>query len=142
MTGDICTGESRIDRPTGRRGPLARLAPFPCELSPGENLKLIDYVRDEGEQVRYLTDLLEVFSGAGVDSAFWFSFAGFGLPRHDDPRRDLDLASYGVVSILDGGGTRWRPKRSFHALAAAYGQAAAVTSRACQPASNPRRPRR
>jgi hypothetical protein len=82
-----------------------------------------DYVRDEGEQVRYLTELLEVFSAAGVDSAFWFSFAGFGLPRHDDPRRDMDLASYGVVAILDDNGTDWRPKESFHALAAAYGKA-------------------
>jgi hypothetical protein len=54
-----------------------------------------DYVRDEGEQVRYLAELLDVFSAAGVDNAFWFSFAGFGLPRHDDPRRDMDLASYG-----------------------------------------------
>jgi hypothetical protein len=82
-----------------------------------------DYVRDEGEQVRYLNELLDVFSGAGVDSAFWFSFAGFGLPRHDDPRRDLDLASYGVVSVLDDNGTDWRPRESFHALAAAYGKA-------------------
>jgi hypothetical protein len=80
-----------------------------------------DYVRDEGEQVRYLTELLAVFDAAGVDSAFWFTFAGFGLPLHDDPRRDLDLASYGVVAILDENGTRWRPKESFHALAAAYG---------------------
>jgi hypothetical protein len=81
-----------------------------------------DYVRDEGEQVRYLNELLAVFSGAGVDSAFWFTFAGFGLPLHNDPRRDLDLASYGVVAILDDNGTDWRPKESFHALAAAYGQ--------------------
>jgi hypothetical protein len=80
-----------------------------------------DYVRDEGEQVRYLTELLSVFDSAGVDSAFWFTFAGFGLPWRDDPRRDLDLASYGVVAILDDNGTQWRPKESFHALAAAYG---------------------
>jgi len=82
-----------------------------------------DYVRDEGEQVRYLTELLEVFSAVEVDSAFWFSFAGFGMPRHDDPRRDMDLASYAVVAILDDNGTNWRPKESFYALAAAYGKA-------------------
>ena len=58
-----------------------------------------------------------------MDSAFWFSFAGFGMPWHDDPRRDMDLASYGVVAILDDNGTNWRPKESFHALAAAYGKA-------------------
>jgi hypothetical protein len=82
-----------------------------------------DYVRDEAEQVRYLTELFSVFDAAGVDSAFWFTFAGFGLPLRDEPRRDLDLASYGVVAILDDNGTRWRPKESFHALAAAYGGA-------------------
>lgn len=81
-----------------------------------------DYVRDEGEQVRYMAELLEVFSGAGIDSAFWFTFAGFWMPRHDDRRRDLDLASYGVVAILDENGATWRRKESFHALAAAYGQ--------------------
>jgi hypothetical protein len=81
------------------------------------------YVRSEGEQVRYLTELLAVFDAAGVDSAFWFTFAGFGLPRRDDPRRDLDLASYGLVAVLDDDGTRWQPKESFHALAAAYGRA-------------------
>jgi hypothetical protein len=79
-----------------------------------------DYVRDEGEQVRYLSESLEAFSRAGVDSAFWFSFAGFTLPWHQDPRRDLDLASYGVVAILDDNGSRWRRKESFRALAAAY----------------------
>lgn len=46
------------------------------------------------------------------------------MPGHDDPRRDLDPASYGVVANLDDNGTqRWRPKESFHALATAYGGA-------------------
>ena len=70
-----------------------------------------------------------------MDSAFWFTFAGFGLPRRDDPRGDLDLASYGVVAILDDNGIEWRPKESFHALAAAYGGNGACqrreTERAC-----------
>jgi hypothetical protein len=79
-----------------------------------------DYVRDEGEQVRYLHDLLEVFDAAGVDSAFWFTFAGFGLTHREEPRADLDLASYGTVAILDENGTTWRPKEVFGALAAAY----------------------
>ena len=82
-----------------------------------------DYVRDEGEQVRYMTELIEIFSGAGVDTAFWFTFAGYHTPWHADPRRDLDLASYGVVAILDEDGTAWRPKEAFHALAAAWEQA-------------------
>jgi hypothetical protein len=79
-----------------------------------------DYVRDEGEQVRYLNDLLEIFDDQGVDSAFWFTFAGFGLPHREEPHADLDMASYGTVAILDENGTKWRPKEVFHALAAAY----------------------
>ena len=45
------------------------------------------------------------------------------------PHRDLDLASYGVVAVLDHGrGTTypdmtWEPKQVFGALAAAYARA-------------------
>ncbi|MBO4270970.1 hypothetical protein [Microbispora triticiradicis] len=77
-----------------------------------------DYLRDEGEQVRYLRELLTVFEEEGVDTAFWFTFAGYNLPHHPEPRRDLDLASYGVVRVLQDG--RREPKEVFGALAAAY----------------------
>ena len=80
-----------------------------------------DYQRDESEQVRYLEELNAIFAEEGVDLAFWFTFAGYGMPRRDDRRVDLDMASYGVVALLDDNGTQWRPKESFHALAAAYG---------------------
>ncbi|WP_220502038.1 hypothetical protein [Microbispora sp. H10670] len=53
-----------------------------------------------------------------MDSAFWFTFAGYNLPHHPDPRRDLDLASYGVVRVLEDG--RREPKEVFGALVAAY----------------------
>jgi hypothetical protein len=85
-----------------------------------------DYARDEDEQVRYLSELLPAFAAAGVDSAFWFTFAGYGLAHHEEPRADLDMASYGVVKMLPGGpgtgreGLGWEPKRSFAALARAY----------------------
>jgi hypothetical protein len=85
-----------------------------------------DYVRDEGEQVRYLRELLQIFDQVGVDTTFWFTFAGYELPRRKDPRYDLDMASYGLVRILeDERGTTypdlaWEPKEAFYALAAAY----------------------
>jgi hypothetical protein len=79
-----------------------------------------DYVRDEAEQVVYLRELLEIFEEEGVDSAFWFTFAGYGLPHRPDPRADLDLASYGVVKFGEDG-VSWEPKEVFRALAAAYG---------------------
>lgn len=75
-------------------------------------------VRDEGEQVRYLNDLLTIFSEEGVDAAFWFTFAAYGLPHHRDPADDLDLASYGVVKMTDR--THWEPKAAFQAMADAY----------------------
>jgi hypothetical protein len=92
-----------------------------------------DYVRDEAEQVRYLTELLPAFAEAGIDAAFWFTFAGYGHPHRDEPRADLDLASYGVVKMLPGGpgtgreGLGWEPKLAFAALARAYDAAEAGT---------------
>ncbi len=84
-----------------------------------------DYVRDESEQVRYLEELSAIFAEEGVDLAFWFTFAGYRLVHDPDPRRDLDMASYGVVKMLPGGlgaghhGLGWEPKLAFGALAKA-----------------------
>ncbi|MEU3075003.1 hypothetical protein [Streptomyces laurentii] len=66
-------------------------------------------VRDEDEQVRYLNELLDVFEEEGVDTALWFTFAGYGRPG------EADLGSYGVVRVHDE--THWEPKKVFHALA-------------------------
>ena len=83
--------------------------------------------RDEGEQVTYLNESLAAFERAGIDSAFWFTFASYTSPHRDDPRRDEDLAAYAVVAALeDGSGTAypempWEPKLAFEAIAAAYG---------------------
>jgi hypothetical protein len=84
-----------------------------------------DYVRDEGEQVRYLEEVGRVFREEGVDLAFWYTFAGYYLTRNADPRLDVDLASYGVVSMDPGGagggqhGLGWTPRLVFDALASA-----------------------
>jgi hypothetical protein len=88
------------------------------------------YERDEDEQVRHLHDMLAIYEAEDIDSAFWFTFAGFEQPRHHtDPHRDFDLASYGVVAVLENErGTTypdmaWEPKQVFGALAAAYARA-------------------
>ncbi len=126
-TGDTCTGQARIDRPAGAGRGWPRQSTATARPGAPEQATepLLDggYARDEGERARYLAELLEVYRGAGADSAFWFTFARFGLPRSEDPRRDPDLASYGVAAILDDNGTDRRPKESFHALAAAYSAA-------------------
>jgi len=85
-----------------------------------------EYVRDEAEQANYLCELLEVFEAEGVDSAFVYTFARYDLPHREDPRADLDLASRGVVKVLEGRrGQRyvdmpWEPKAAFAALASHY----------------------
>ncbi|TDW21728.1 hypothetical protein [Kribbella kalugense] len=74
------------------------------------------YERDEEEQVEYLFELVEEFDRIELAAAFWFSFAGFGLPhRPDDPQHDLDISSYGLVAIGDDG--QWTPKQVFGKLA-------------------------
>ncbi|SNT52885.1 hypothetical protein [Actinacidiphila glaucinigra] len=83
-----------------------------------------DYVRDEEEQAVYLREMLAVFDEEGVDTAFWFTFAGYEDPHHADPRFDLDMASYGVCALMPDGGVA--PKRSFHAMAEAYHTATPV----------------
>lgn len=86
------------------------------------------YERDEEGQATYLREVLEVFESEGVDSAFVFLFALHSLPHRPDgdPRDDLDLASLGIVKVLeDGHGTRypdmpWEPKAAFHTVAELY----------------------
>lgn len=70
-----------------------------------------DAVPDEGEQVRYFNELLDVFESEGIDTALWFSFARFN-------NRGRDLGSYGVVTMIDE--TRWQPRELFHAMASRY----------------------
>jgi hypothetical protein len=85
-----------------------------------------DYLRDEEEQAAYLREVLDVLDAEGVDSAFWYTFARYDLPHRDGPRQDLDMASYGVVKVLEGrhGDTYpdmpWEPKAAFTALADRY----------------------
>jgi hypothetical protein len=84
-----------------------------------------DYIRDEDDQARYIRELLEVFTDEGVDSAFVFTFVQYALPHrpHGEPREDLDMASYGIVTVYEGrsGDTyldmSWEPKAAFGALA-------------------------
>jgi hypothetical protein len=86
------------------------------------------YQRDEAGQATYLGELLEIFDSEGVDSAFVHLFALYNLPHRPDgdPRDDLDLASLGIVKVLEGrnGDTYpdmpWEPKAAFAAIAERY----------------------
>ncbi|WP_410573737.1 hypothetical protein [Amycolatopsis sp. cmx-4-61] len=85
-----------------------------------------DHVRDEEEQARYLRELVEIFAAEGVDAAFACTFVCYGLVHRADPRTDLDMASWGVVKVLEDGagrtypGVPWEPKAAFGALAECY----------------------
>jgi hypothetical protein len=85
-----------------------------------------DYVRDEQEQARYLRELVEIFAAEGVDAAFACTFVCYGLVHRADPRTDLDMASWGVVKVLENGtgetypDVPWEPKAAFGALADCY----------------------
>jgi hypothetical protein len=86
------------------------------------------YQRDERGQAEYLADLLDIFGTEGVDSTFVHLFALHNYPHRPDgdPRDDLDLASPGIVAVLEEDhGTAypdmpWQPKQSFAAVAAHY----------------------
>ncbi|MFE7355188.1 hypothetical protein ACFU8Q_18810 [Streptomyces sp. NPDC057543] len=87
-----------------------------------------EYVRDEAGQAAYLRELLEIFDAGGVDSTFAFLFALGNFPHRPDgdPRDDLDLASPGIVKVLEDrqGDTYpdmpWEPKAAFTELADYY----------------------
>lgn len=77
------------------------------------------HVRDEAEQATYLREVLETFEAEGVDAAFVYLFALGNYPhRPDDPGRDLDIASFGVVKVYEDG--TWEPKAAFGAVAEVY----------------------
>lgn len=86
-----------------------------------------EYTRDEGEQARYVRELLDVFEAEGVDHVFVYTFARYDLAHRSASNEDFDIASAGVVKVLDDGrhGQRypdmaWEPKAAFGALADYY----------------------
>jgi hypothetical protein len=85
-----------------------------------------EYVRDEGLQARELTDVLSILDGVGIDGAFVFTFVSPTSPYNEDPKYDLDMASYSLVkSYADKHGVTypdmpWEPKESFKAVAKYY----------------------
>ncbi|GIF45126.1 hypothetical protein BC793_14818 [Actinoplanes xinjiangensis] len=101
------------------------------EYDPGTGVPLrLDghYERDEAGQAAYFRELLEIFDSEGVDSTFAYLFALDDFPHRPggDPRDDLDLASPGIVKVLEGRtgdtypGLPWEPKAAFAAIADHY----------------------
>ncbi|MDO0933004.1 abortive phage infection protein [Streptomyces sp. DG2A-72] len=85
-------------------------------------------VRSERTQADYLVELLDVFESMGLYAAMAFEFVTADAEhRPDDPRYDLDLASYAITKpIKDRPGDpdsdwHWEPKEAFHAVARRWG---------------------
>ena len=85
-----------------------------------------NYVRDEGLQAREIIDMLGLLQKSDVAGTFVFTFVAPMLQYNENPRFDLDMASYGLVKSLTGkhGLTYpdmpWEPKVSFHVVADFY----------------------
>ena len=105
----------------GRRVVLHHLLPFVRERLKG------DYVHDEAMQARELTETLTILDAAGVDGAFVAEFVTAGATFSDNPRYDLDMNAFGLVTTYrHGKGTtypdmNWEPKPAFYAVADYYG---------------------
>jgi len=83
--------------------------------------------RDEAWQARKVIETLGILESAGVEGAFVSSFVSQINPYSEDPRYDLDTASFGLVKYYEGGrrGTAypdmpWEPKEAFRAVADFY----------------------
>ena len=85
-----------------------------------------DFVRDESVQAGYLEELLHIFTEEHVAGAFVFTFVQPAYVHRADPRYDIDMASYGIVAMLEEGSDRpyrampWIPKKAFSTIADLY----------------------
>jgi hypothetical protein len=100
-----------------------------------------NYTRDESVQSKYLVELLDIFEKEEVAGAFVFSFISYNYQYNEDPRYDLDIASYGIVRSMPDTGPRyyedmpWIPKQAFYAVGNYFeirGQTIATKSRQMQ----------
>lgn len=85
------------------------------------------FTRDEQVQADYIGELIEMFESEDLHGAFVCMFIEGDHPYSPDPRRDLDMASLGIVrpypaesgkSADDG---HWEPKAAFHEIARRFG---------------------
>ncbi|GGX12125.1 abortive phage infection protein [Streptomyces chartreusis] len=88
-----------------------------------------DPVRSERTQAAYLVDLLDVFESMDLYAAMAFEFVTPDAPhRADNPRYDLDLASYAITKPIrkhpndPNSKWHWEPKEAYRALSHRYAQ--------------------
>jgi hypothetical protein len=85
-----------------------------------------DYIRDENVQAEYIVDILGILDRENVLGAFVFTFVNPLYVHHKNPKFDLDMASYGIVTpSCDPEGSNykglpWNPKKAFFEIAKFY----------------------
>ncbi|MEV4319784.1 hypothetical protein [Actinocrispum sp. NPDC049592] len=79
-------------------------------------------VRSERVQAAYLCDLIDLWDRNGVHGCFVYTFALREYPHLADPRRDLDMASFGIVKVDPDNPDEWQEKLAFHEVARLYGR--------------------
>jgi hypothetical protein len=84
-------------------------------------------VRDEQVQARYIDELLEVYEAERVHGAFVYDFIEPGNTTSPDPRHDLDMTGFALVTCYPAGSGKdyaregyFEPKAGFHTLARRY----------------------
>lgn len=84
------------------------------------------YERDETSQADEIGDLVGLYREADIEGAFVYAFSEPRMVHTADPRTDLDMASFGVVKVVEAATAeapeRWEPKLAFDRLAEAYRQ--------------------
>ncbi len=87
-----------------------------------------DYRRDENVQAAYILDILKILDEEDVLGAFVFTFVNPFYTHDENPKYDLDMASYAVVvPVSDPGKNRykgmpWIPKKAFFEIAKFYSE--------------------
>jgi len=86
-------------------------------------------VRSEGDQARFITERLDQYEAMGLYAALVYDFVTPDAPHRQNPRYDLDLASYSLVRTIwdtpadPGPQWHWEPKLAFHAVAQRFAAA-------------------
>lgn len=75
-------------------------------------------VRDEQEQADYIKELLELYAKEKIAAAFVFDFKEEWKTYSDNPKKDLDLSSYGIVKVMPDG--KVVPKKAFSIVKKLY----------------------
>jgi hypothetical protein len=81
--------------------------------------------RDEQVQADYIEELVDLYKEEGIHGAFLYAFSEPRNIHTENPRTDLDMASYGLGKIVRGDTADepevWNEKLAFSRLAGAYG---------------------